>query len=265
MQLTDTVRLAAMAITAFAIAPTNVFADAFPINPDGGVLAISGVNLGVTTTPFCISWAGGSTCAGATHGMTVGGSSTDFSTAVSATDQIKDLSGTGAVTDFEEVLGGAFLGGATVHFDLTSLVTNGGTALGNCNTTAPFNSCTPANSPFTYTENSNSTQVTISFEAMLNGYTGTSAGGTTAYDAKFSTQIAGVLSGTGACGGLAANIVNIVTCESSGGTLDVTWAANETPIAGTVTPTPEPASCVLFGSVLAAAALFGRRRANSRG
>jgi hypothetical protein len=150
-----------------------------------------------------LNWGGGSTCAGATHQFSVAGISADFSTALSTTNQIKDLTGFGAVSSFETVAGGADVGFATVRFDLTSIPTNSST-VGNCASNAPLNTCSPANSPFTLSEDASGTQLTVSFKALLNGYTGTSLSGNTAYLATFSSQFAGILDATGACSGVAA-------------------------------------------------------------
>jgi hypothetical protein len=188
--------------------------------------------------------------------MLTDGSSTLF--VFPSVGTIKDLPGFGSVTDFEEVQGSALVGGATVHFDLASVVVNGAAAVGNCNSNADFNSCTPANSPFTLLEDGTGTQLSISFNTLLNGYTGTSAGGTTPYSGMFSMQVAGVFNGTGACGGITANTTNFISCEAAGGTILTTWSATETPVAPIATP--EPTSIALMGSVLLALTPFLRRR-----
>lgn len=242
-----------------ATCASGAFATALPIT-DSGVLAISNVGgslVGITTTPsFCVNWGGGSTCvAGTTHQMTVSGVSNLFSTSTSATDQIKDLTGTGALTSFETVLGAGALAGQTIIFDLTSIPTNGAVAVGNCGSNAAFNTCTPAFSPFTFSEDSTGTQVSISFSTLMNAFTGSSATGVTGYRGVFTTQVSGTLTGSGACVGLAANITNILSCEAAGGTVSSTWSATESPIPGT----PEPASLMLFGSGLMGLAAFRRR------
>jgi hypothetical protein len=237
---------------------TSAYANPIPIG-DGGILSISGAvgtEMSLNTVTPCFNWGGGSTCAGATHSMNVSGASMDFSTAASSTDTIKDLSGFGPVSDFETILGGTAVGGATVHFDLTSIVVNGGVASGDCTSNNPSNSCTPANSPLNLIENS--TGVSISFVALLNAYTGTSGTGVTPYVATFSTQLVGTLNGTGACHGIAANLANVASCEGAGGTIDTTWSATEPPAPATA-PVPEPATLTLTGLGFAAVARFRRR------
>jgi hypothetical protein len=250
----------AVATLLAAMAPS--YADALPTPPDGGILEISnqiGILLALTVSPSpCFNWGGGTTCAGATESMAVSGFSTLFSTGSLGT--IEDMNGLGPVTQFETVPGGSAVGGATVNFDLTSLKVNGGTAIGNCGSDATFTSCTPADSPFTLTENSNGTQLEISFTALLNGYTGTSASGTTPYIGTFSMQDAGTFTGSGACaGGLTADITNFVNCEAAGGTIDSTWSATESPTP-TSLGTPEPMSIALMGSMLLPLIPYLRRR-----
>jgi len=122
--------------------------------------------------------------------MSVAGASNLFSTATNSTDQIKDIAGFGPVTLFETVSGAGALAGQTVNFDLLSVtLTDGGAGFGNCASNAGGNSCSPAGSPFTFTEDPTGTQVSISFSTLLSAYTGTSAGGTTAYSGIFSTQL----------------------------------------------------------------------------
>ena len=244
---------------------TGAYATALPIF-DSGILDLSNLGgslVGITASPsLCINWGGGSTCvAGTEHEMTVSGISTDFSIGASPTDLIQDLPGLPGptVVNFEEVLGSGLLGGETVHFDLTGIpLPNGGAGLGNCLSNAPDNVCAPAGSPFKLSEDDFGSQVTISFSASLNAYTGTSTSGSTPYRAIFSTTYSGTLAGAGACSGLVADITNILSCEAAGGTIDSTWSASESPILGT--PTPEPANVALFGSGLLGLGLYFRGR-----
>lgn len=224
----------ALALAVLAIGTTNMFAAAIPTT-DGGILQLvnfTGSLVGVTTAPSpCINWSGGATCpVGGTAEVTVGGASADFSTVASTADKIKDLTGYGSVVGFQTIVGGSKVGGATVHFDLTSVVlTGGGAGYGNCTSNAPMNSCSPVGSPFSFTEDITGTQVTISFSVFLNAYTGSSSNGFTPYVGIFTTHQSGTLVGAGACAGLTANITNILSCQGAKGTIDATWAASESP------------------------------------
>ena len=247
-------------VTLFLVpsALVSAFADVMPIT-DSGVLNISNLTTGITTSPsLCLNFGGGTTCAGMTHPMNVAGTSNLF--AAPGTGSIKDLNTTGALTDFETVTGAGALAGLTIHFDLTSVVENGSTASGNCNSNAPLNSCQPANSPFTLMENATGTVLTIEFNVLLDGYTGSSSAGSTPYEGVFSTQQAGLFAGTGACSGKAADITNFISCEAAGGTVDGTWSATEAP--APIQPTPEPISLVFLGSVLLALTPRLRRSRN---
>jgi hypothetical protein len=254
-----------LAPTALLVLSFSAAADALPIT-DTGVLNITnnvGSLFAITSAPFCVNWGGGSTCvAGTTHQMNVAGPSNLFSTAASATDQIKDLPSLPppTLTDFETVLGAGAIAGQTVHFDLTSIPINA-SASGTCSGAGannPLNSCTPANSAFTLTMVS-SNVVAIGFNAHLNAYTGTSAGGVTPYNGIFTTQIAGALTGTGPCSGLAANITNILGCEAAGGTVTNTWSATESPVTTTGT-VPEPSTMLLLSTALLVVGLVVRKR-----
>lgn len=248
--------LSAAALVGLAFAPTNGYATALII-PDSGILTIANVTgtvVGVTTTPSnCINWAGTGACNTTAVTMGVSGVSSIFAVGNGTIGDI--LGGVSETTPFETVTGAGVETGNTINFLLNTLVTNGGTTVGNCASNAAFNSCTPANSPFTFSEDSTGTQLTISFTALLSGYTGTSGSGTTPYRSIFATQQSGTLSGTGSCNGATANITTALTCEASGGTITATWSANESPITGT----PEPVSALLIGSGLIGVALFGRR------
>jgi hypothetical protein len=247
--------LMSIAVIGLAWAPAHADATALFLS-DSGVLQISnsvGGLFGLTAAPSCINWGGGSTCGGASHGMAVSGSSNIFAIgAGTITDE--PLSGP-FVQPFETLAGAGAEAGNTIDFDLVSVVTYGGTALGNCSSNAAFNSCTPANSPITFSEDSTGTELSISFTLTLIGYTGTSASGSTPYIATFSTQLPGNFTGSGACNGLTANITNAVACEAGGGTITDSWSMTELPSAAT----PEPISLVLVAFGLAGIALFGRR------
>lgn len=202
----------------------DAFATAIPII-DSGILTIgntTGVLVGITSVPFCINWGGGSACAGASHPVSISGLSADFFPGSAGT--IKDVSAV-PVVDFLDV-SGLF---GTIHFDLISLPVNPGVDVGICTSNAPLNTCTPALSPFTLSQDVTGTQVTIAFAALMNAYTGASTSGSTPYKARFSTNLSGTISGTGACSGLAANITNVLTCMGAGGTIQATWSATASP------------------------------------
>ena len=185
--------------------------------------------------------------------MSVSGSSNLFLTP--STGLIKDLTSLtpSNVTDFETVSGAGALSGQTIHLDLASFVLGAGA--GNCASNAAFNICNPAGSAFTLSEDSTGTQVSISFTALLNAYTGTSASGTSGYRAIFTSQFSGDLTGMGACSGIAATITNILSCEGNSGTITSTWSASESPFSSV----PEPVSSALVASGLLALAVHRRR------
>ena len=221
--------LGGVALTFLAIGSFNIYAATIPTG-DGGILQLvnsQGNLVGVTTAPPCINWGGGNVCAGATHNVSVSGSSVDFT--APSTGLIKDLTGTAAV-GFEAIPGGTAVGGATVNFDLVKFFTNGPSNVGNCTSNAPLNTCTPANSPFTFAEDITGQQVTISFAVGLNAYTGSNMTGVTPYLGVFTTHQSGTVIGSGACAGAAANITSILDCEFLGGTIMATWAATESPL-----------------------------------
>jgi hypothetical protein len=267
-RLFNTLTLIAVAALV-AIVPTNMFAMALPVNPDGGILSLgpfAGTLVGVTSgANACISWAAqpGALCvAGTTHQMSVNGSSTSFANGSTATDQIKDIVGLPfpppTLPLFETIQGGAFVGGATVKFDLTQVVVNTGATIGNCGSNAPLNQCTPANSPFTFAEDITGTQVKISFSVFKIAYINTTADGFTNYKGEFDTTLSGnqpVNAANGTCSGVADTITSLLGCEATGGTITASWTSSESP----VTNTPEPFTFVLFGSGLVGVAFFGRR------
>lgn len=269
-------KFAATVIGALAVVPTNIFATALPLT-DAGILTVAaqGNLVGVTTIPTCINWGGGSTCAGASHNMGVSGTSNLFS--APSTGTIKDLSmfPPPTLVGFETVNGAGAIAGNIVTFDMTGVLIS---TFGDCTSNAANNSCSPANSPFTFSEDGTGgpgSDVTIKFTVFLDAYTcpggvaGTSGGcndtntGFTLYKAQFSTDQSGTLNGSGACAGVAVDITNILNCEAAAGpfagmtpgTITATWSATESP----VTATPEPISFILFGSGLIGVAVFGRR------
>lgn len=218
---------------------------------DSGILDISnqtGTLIGLTTDPSsCINFGGGGTCAGTTHTMLVSGISNLF---FPSTGTIKDFS-LAPVTFFEMVTGVGLELGNTINFDLTSILKNGPTTNGICAgaiADQALNTCTPANAPFTLSEDITGKQVTIQFAALLNAYTGASTTGVTPYEGLFTLQESGVLAGSGACAGLTANITNILTCEAGGGTIVSTWSASESPVSTSTTTTPEPTYVFFIGS-----------------
>lgn len=233
------------------VGAAGTFADSLPIT-DSGILQIENLQattVGITSAPLlCLNWAGGSSCPTplSTSEFGVSGSSNLFDTSSSATDQIKNVgfAAPPTLTDFETVLGAGAVAGQTINFDLTSLVTNGGSAAGNCTSNANFNSCTPAGSPFTLIENP--AGVSISFSVLLNAYTFTSASGDTPYQGVFTTEVSGTIADSGPCAGLAADITNVLTCEAAGGTIKSTWSAVESPMTSTTPPAPEPGSGMLL-------------------
>ena len=173
---------------------------------------------------------------------------------------ISDNTSFGPLPMFETVTGAGAEAWNTIVFDLLNFAVNGPTDVGDCSSNAAFNSCTPANSAFSFHEDATGKQVTISTTMLLEGYTGSSATGTTPYTAVFSTQQSGSLTGFGACDGLTANITNIIACESNGGTIQATWSATES----SDTTIPEPINFVLIGSGLLVLGVCARRSARRR-
>jgi hypothetical protein len=222
-----------------ALGSGRAYATELPIT-DSGNLAISnieGLVVGITNAPLCINFGGGGSCAFGGAQMSVSGHSSLFSIATSAVDQIRNLAAAPPrLIDFMTVQGAGALAGQTIQFDATSIPTSPVT-VGNCASNAPLNTCTPAHSPFTFTEDVTGTQVTIAFDVLLNAYTSSSSSGSTPYKARFSTNVSGSVDGFGACSGTVANIVNLLACQAAGGIVQATWSATASPGA----PPPPPA------------------------
>lgn len=115
------VRSLILVTTTLLVGMVPAFADILPIG-DAGVLVISnatGTVLGLTTSPtLCLNFGGGTTCAGATHPMTVSGTSSIFALGGGT---IEDVSTT-PITAFETVPGAGLEAGKTIDFDLASFV-----------------------------------------------------------------------------------------------------------------------------------------------
>jgi hypothetical protein len=163
---------------------------------------------------------------------------------------IDDLVGppyTTSIVDFVTVTGGAL----PVMFDLVAIPA-GSAGTANCSgpgASVPGNSCTPVISgfvsPFTLT---NLTQgVQIGLTLLLEGYTGTSASGETAYSATFSTTLS---NGT---------IASVLSTLSSAGSVTASYQGNFNPSA-----IPEPGTMLLLGGSLVTVGLFARRRLNGK-
>jgi len=134
------------------------------------------------------------------------------------------------------VMGRGAEAGNTINFDFSSLVINTGATVGNCSSNAAFNSCTPAGSPFTFIESSTGTQLDIMFTALLKAYTGSSATGSTAYEALFTIPLGPTLVATPACNGEAADITNALSCLAAGGEMLSVWSASGGPVAAVPAP-----------------------------
>ena len=174
---------------------------------------------------------------------------------------ISNLVGGAALnTPFMTVTGRGAEAGNTINFDFSSLVINTGATIGNCTSNAAFNSCTPAGSPFTFIESSTGTQLGILFTALLKAYTGTSATGSTAYEALFTIPLGPTLVATPACNGEAADITNALSCLAAGGEMPSVWSASGGPQPADGTTTPLPAALPLFATGLGGLGLLGWRR-----
>jgi hypothetical protein len=181
---------------------------------------------------------------------------TNFTSGTSPLDTIKDLflAGPTPLTAFETVA--SPLPGGVVTFDLLSLIAPM-PSTNNCVSASVGTQCVPTGSPLLLTQTT-ATQVNVQLTANLAGYTGTSATGTTAYTAIFSTSLSGTLPTMAGnpFSGAPDTIPNILAFIGSGGTITSTWQAQESP-----NPViPEPFSFVLLGSGLVTLSLIGRRR-----
>ena len=244
--------ITAVAMTVLVIAPK---ASATPIPLGGGaVLNLSnmvGTLVGVSNT--CINWGKPAVCQTAT-GIQDSVSGSDpgvFIVGSTALDTIKDLPVGVALplVDFQTVQ--SPLPGGVVHFDLTAIQVPATPAGNNCTTFALSAICSPGGgSPFTLFQQS-ANQVGISMALSENAYTGTSATGTTPYNAIFTTQLSGLLSN-----GNTVTIPNILALVGSGGTITATWSATESPLAAV----PEPGQFFLLGTGLIGLGLWKTRR-----
>jgi len=249
------VTFTAMALGVLAIAPTNASATPIPLG-GGAVLNISnlvGTLVGVSNT--CINWGYPAACSinTAVQDTVSGSDAAVFTVGSTPLDTIRDLplAFITPVVDFETVQ--SPLAGGVVHFDLTSIVIPG--AFGNCASSAVNTVCNPGNnSPFTLIQET-PTQVGILLAINANAYTGTSASGTTPYNAIFTTQLSGVLNNNAPV-----TIPNILALIASGGTVSATWSATESPISAV----PEPSQFLLLGSGLVGLGLWKSRRLGNR-
>jgi hypothetical protein len=250
------------ALVGLAVGATNGLATPIPVNsPNFGQLVLqnmNGVLVGVSTNNVtgCINWNSANPCSAATAvSMGVSGSdATDFS--FPGTGTIKDIPfGITSISQWETVP--SPLPGGTVFFDLTGLpnaVPNGGN---DCTSGNVGSTCVAANSPFSFLQAS-ANQVSITFTATANAYTGTNAT-FTPYDAVFTTSLSGTIVGCTVAGPQTScvdTIPDLLIFESLGGTIASSWQATETPITGT----PEPLTFLMLGSGLVGFAWLGRRR-----
>ena len=269
MRLSQTVfrefTLAAVGLTVLAMGPKEMFAAAIPLG-GGGVLNAGNMTGGlfaITSNAPCISFAGSSTCAGATTGISLSGTDPLFGT----TGTIKDIGTTVPITAFKTA--NLTIAGGPAIFDLESIATPIG--LPACTFTTISGSCSTGT--FVFTQQSPN-QVAFSFTTNEIGYLGLSGTGFTPYLGIFTTQLSGGLAGFGCVVGGAQTctdtIGNILILEATAaqttaaglgaigqsGTFKATWSTTESP---TTTATPEPISLVLFGSGLVGVALYSRR------
>ena len=217
------------------------------------------VTSGNLTTNGCINWYNGGpapvTCPSASTGIltVVAGSTSPFTDGSTGTIKNLEFDTIYPVVDFSAIGG--------LDFDLLDLRFNFGPAIGDCTSpgyTDPGVSCTPADSPFTFTNGlvdprtGQVDTVTVEFTVDAEGYTGSS--GTNynqadPYVGIFSTQQA--IQGQ--------NIQTMLNTLATGGSEDFAWSATLTPTDGV----PEPASLPLLGIGLTAIPLFKRNARKS--
>jgi len=188
---------------------------------------------------------------GTTSMLTVeGGSTAPFASGQTGTITDLNFNTVFPVIDFIDI----GPSGSVARFDLKDLRYNNGPEIGNCMSTAPGVTCTPANSPFQITNGLadangvvNTVSITLTVDAW--GYTGSSGtnhNSANPYVGIFTTQSP-----------LQGNIVSILARITSGGRVDSSWSASFAPLPAVATP--EPFTFGLFGGGLILAGILGRR------
>jgi hypothetical protein len=230
--LTRTAALAAV------IATGSLFGTPIPVS-NGAILQLSNLQTQlVALNNMCINWGTPAPCQTITGvGDTVSGSDNTVFTVGSGAangDTILDLPAGVAtpLVGFETVQ--SPLPGGIVTFDLINIVVPASPAVNNCTAFALGAVCSPGGgSPFLLVQTS-TIQVSISFSLNAIAYTGSSATGSTPYNAIFTTQLSGTLPN-----GAAVTIPNILFFIAGGGTITTTWSATESPAAQQTTLCPQ--------------------------
>lgn len=220
--------------------PAPIYATPIPLG-GGGVLQITGRAgdlMGISNA--CINWESGTTCTNPPGSFQYAVSGQDpsvFTNGSTALDSIKDLPA-GVVTPLVDFLTAQSpLPGGVVHFDLISLVIPAVPVGNNCVAFALSAVCDPGGgSPFVLFQQT-ANQITISFSATEQAYTGTSGvnyNAATGYNSIFTTQLSGLLPN-----GHTVTIPNVLTFIAGGGTVTATWSATASPASPTgVGPSP---------------------------